>query len=302
MTIGQYLYKTKIVPILDKNDQELLDIKTKFNIKDHIISNIETIDGTNLQANLQYQIFDNYLFISKNNNTLSNENQKLLILFPGNNWTYQKKCELLIAKFNEKKWFDDYKIAIFNYPHDPEEMSNVIDLGAAMVQGFLDNKYKPENISFLGHSLGGGASTLVASRFIGKLPKGQQFQALINYKSFSKLSDVPIVLMEIIIKTFFDKWDLKTDEQFFKNSLPFIKKYIIYAEHDKEIPLNASLINAYKKQSSNNLTSITIFKDKCLELYKDNEHGYYYGIDELKAIANNQTDKFKNFKNFEIQK
>jgi len=72
-----------------------------------------------------------------------------------------------------------------------------IDCGVTMVRKLLADGYKPENITILGHSIGGAFATEIASEVKKRkvLPEGQKLGGLVIHKSLSYLSNVVTSVM-----------------------------------------------------------------------------------------------------------
>ena len=208
------------------------------------------------EASYMKEPFDNVYYLKSDESNPSRADKKLFINFLGNSdCTYNIERNFRTDIQDQWKKHDHIWI---NYPTSISNMKDMVNHGESVIKHFINTLgYKPENITIIGYSLGGGVATEVMDRFSDTFKmNNQKFNAFYNINSFSKLSNVIKNILSVFRYIFY--FEIKKNEldstKICKPEFPVSNIIVLSNDNDKVIPKKASLnqfINEDKSKKNN---------------------------------------------------
>lgn len=134
----------------------------------------------------------NYAIEERERESIDKENRKVVLYLVGNGQSFETFHK------DSKKISDHFNADVAFMAHPKASNKNAgIDCGVTMIRKLIADGYKPENITILGHSIGGAFATEIVSEVKKRkvLPEGQKLGGLVAHKTLSYLSNVVTSLM-----------------------------------------------------------------------------------------------------------
>lgn len=135
------------------------------------------------------------IVINSNNQAPIGE-RKLVISFTGNAIDARTNTLLFLEKQNElrsqaKPIYQNDFLSV-DWPAYATTSDQLVDAGVSAVIRAIKAGYKTENITIVGHSLGGAVSAKVLEKMkdYPEVMQGQKFAGYVNHRSFSKIGDI----------------------------------------------------------------------------------------------------------------
>jgi hypothetical protein len=191
--------------------------------------------------------------------------RKLCVYFMGNMYAVNNGLNENVMPMKKKQHLKNHDFVIMEHVSGGWNVKPSIECGIALVQNALDAGYRPENIDFIGHSLGGGISAQVLNHF---KDKEITFGEYINTCSFSKTSD--FVGKNKIVSGFASLLDIQLDTESVINNLPVKHTTIIKTENDRVM-------------DKKHLNDVVKGSDKILRI-EDKSRGHIFPIDDVEKV------------------
>ena len=218
--------------------------------------------------NRENKYLTKYYLAKVNENRTEINNRKLIIIFPGRNFslTRFKKIKYL-EKIYQPNHVYDYDCAVLIYPIKAKDLSMLSQSCERALSHLIEEQqYKPENIFIMGWCLGGyfANETLAYYNRI-HLKSELRFGCFINNKSFSDMNHFLYFIMPKYcrfilnfypVKFYLKKWDSDSSKSLESFQNIFNLLVVIYSDSDNIINGLSHLYKHFKMESN-----IKVIKD-----------------------------------------
>lgn len=198
------------------------------------------------------------------------QQRNLVIAFSGNAMTESDMMNSMLC--SGKKIYNDF-LAV-GYPKGATSTKELVDAGVAAVKKAMEAGYKPENIGFSGHSLGGAIATLVLQE-LKKEHQDKIFNSLVVHRSFTNIGAaakgmIGRIVSSRLVNRLANKLGLGIDpEKAIKEGLP-VKQMKFYQDIDDSIISDkASIAGAVAGMEGHGVPTT-------VKTTKDNDHFYSF--------------------------